>query len=170
MSSIEAKTDWNDITDESNWVEKEFNKVSIVKSDKPDQSDKLDKPDIKSVSKSVKKAEFKPIRPGKPDKPDRPDRPDRSDKPDKSDDKKKYFHHTPCWYLVHNFQCMQSECWFNHNPTIVKEHKLKRENKVCHLYRKCDKRCNKFHNMDELMELYTTVNSKLSAIESIVKT
>jgi hypothetical protein len=146
----------------------------IVKSDRPprpDKSDKSDKSDIddSSVAKITKKPLFKSstFKPVKPDKSD--DKPDnKSD--DNTEDKKKYYPHVPCWYLVHNFQCMQSECWFNHNPTIIKEHKLKRENKVCHLYRKCDKRCNKFHNMDELMELYTSVNSKLSAIESIIKT
>lgn len=137
------------------------------KIDKPDKSEKIDKPDKPEKTDKPVKSD-KTDKTVKSEKTDRPDKQEKHDRPDKQD--KKYYPHVPCWYLVHNFQCMQSECWFNHNPTIIKEHKLKRENKVCHLYRKCDKRCNKFHNMDELMELYTAVNSKLSAIESIIKT
>jgi len=83
--------------------------------------------------------------------------------------KKKYYPHIPCWFLVNSYQCKQTECWFNHNPELVKEHKQKRERKVCHMYLRCDKRCNKYHNMDELMELYNSANNKLETISSIMK-
>jgi len=91
---------------------------------------------------------------------------DRSDRSDRT----KYFPNIPCWYLVNSFQCKQANCYFNHNPTFIKTHKDKREHCVCHLYLKCKEKCNKFHNMDELMELYNSANRKLNAVDNIMKT
>ena len=161
--------DWNDIVENTVKSDKSSvsnpnkndNIVSITATSKPSRSVKTDKPD-------------------KSDKSDKPDKIDKTDKTDKTDNidttdttekpyKKKYYPHIPCWFLVNNYQCKQTECWFNHNPELVKEHKLKREHKVCHMYLKCKDRCNKYHNMDELMELYNSANNKLETISSIMK-
>lgn len=156
-----ATEDWNDIVENTeNTHQSRINNPN--KNDNTDRTDRTDRT-------------IKPGRTDKTDKPDKPDKPDKTDKTDKSETitqntyRKKYYPHIPCWFLVNNYQCKQTECWFNHNSELVKEHKLKRERKVCHLYVKCDKRCNKFHNMDELMELYNSANNKLETISSIMK-
>ena len=158
--------DWNDIVEDSDNIDKSGtnnpNKnddiVSTTSTSKPSRSAKADKPD-------------KSVKPNKSDKTDKPNKPDTTDTNDTTEKpyKKKYYPHIPCWFLVNSYQCKQSECWFNHNPELVKEHKLKREHKVCHMYLRCDKRCNKYHNMDELMELYNSANNKLATISSIMK-
>jgi hypothetical protein len=155
--------DWNDIVEDTDNIDKSGtnnpNKnddiVSTTTTSKPSRSAKADKPD-------------KPNKPNKPDKTDKTDTTDTTDTTEKPY-KKKYYPHIPCWFLVNSYQCKQSECWFNHNPELVKEHKQKRERKVCHMYLRCDKRCNKYHNMDELMELYNSANNKLETISSIMK-
>ena len=155
--------DWNDIVEDTDNIDKSGtnnpNKnddiVSTTTTSKPSRSAKADKPD-------------KPDKPNKPDKTDKTDKTDTTNTTEKSY-KKKYYPHIPCWFLVNSYQCKQTECWFNHNPELVKEHKQKRERKVCHMYLRCDKRCNKYHNMDELMELYNSANNKLETISSIMK-
>lgn len=155
--------DWNDIVEDTDNIDKSGtnnpNKnddiVSTTTTSKPSRSVKTDKPD-------------KSDKPNKPDKTDKTDKTDTTDTTEKSY-KKKYYPHIPCWFLVNSYQCKQTECWFNHNPELVKEHKQKRERKVCHMYLRCDKRCNKYHNMDELMELYNSANNKLETISSIMK-
>lgn len=153
--------DWNDIVENT----ENTHQSRINNPNKNDNTDRTDRTD-------------RTVKPGRTDKTDKPDKLDKLDKPDKTDKtetitqntyRKKYYPHIPCWFLVNNYQCKQTECWFNHNSELVKEYKLKRERKVCHLYLKCDKRCNKYHNMDELMELYNSANNKLETISSIMK-
>jgi len=152
--------DWNDIVEDTDNIDKSG-------TNNPNKND-----DIVSTTTTSK-----PSRSVKTDKPDKPDKSDKFHKTDKTDTtdttekpyKKKYYPHIPCWFLVNSYQCKQTECWFNHNPELVKEHKQKRERKVCHMYLRCDKRCNKYHNMDELMELYNSANNKLETISSIMK-
>jgi len=152
--------DWNDIIEDSvkngdNNLNKNDNIISITTTTKSSRNGKTDKTD-------------KFIRFVKTDKTDNTDNTDNTDTAEKSY-KKKYYSHIPCWFLVNNYQCKQTECWFNHNSELVKEHKQKRERKVCHMYLKCKDRCNKYHNMDELMELYNSANNKLETISSIMK-
>ena len=130
-----------------NWCDTVEESEIIEESKKTEKNDKLEKAD-------------------KTDKTDKTDRTDRSDRSDRT----KYFPNIPCWYLVNSFQCKQANCYFNHNPTFIKTHKDKREHCVCHLYLKCKEKCNKFHNMDELMELYNSANRKLNAVDNIMKT
>lgn len=152
--------DWNDSVENTDKIDKS-------RINNPDKDDNIDRTTTTSKpSRSVKT--------DKPDKYDKYDKSDKTDTTDKSDTtekpyKKKYYPHIPCWFLVNSYQCKQTECWFNHNSELVKEHKLKRERKVCHLYLKCKDRCNKYHNMDELMELYNSANNKLETISSIMK-
>lgn len=155
--------DWNDIVEDTDNIDKSG-------TNNPNKND-----DIVSTTTTSKPS--RSVKTDKPDKSDKPNKPDKTDKTDKTDTtntteksyKKKYYPHIPCWFLVNSYQCKQTECWFNHNPELVKEHKQKRERKVCHMYLRCDKRCNKYHNMDELMELYNSANNKLETISSIMK-
>ena len=121
-----------------------------------------EKKEVKTEKKEVKTEK-------KEEKTDKENNNEKKDKENKNE-KTKNFPHIPCWYLVNNFQCKQANCYFNHNPVFIKTHKDKREHCVCHLYLKCKEKCNKFHNMDELMELYNTANRKLNAIDNIMKT
>ena len=171
MSNISE--DWSDIVEENKEIVlKEDNTVKTVKKDKTVKNNKIDKNDnITRIDKSNRTDQYSGT-----DRTDKSKRTDQIDKTDKTDRtttentyKKKYYPNIACWFLVNNYQCKQTDCWFNHNPDLVKEYKLKRERKVCHLYLKCKDRCNKYHNMDELMELYNSANNKLETISSIMK-
>lgn len=151
--------------------------MSKTTEDWNDSVEDTDKNSIKNDNIDNTTTSTKSGRNGKTDRTDKSNKPEKTDKSDNTDstdtaekpNKKKYYPHIPCWFLVNNYQCKQTECWFNHNPELVKEHKQKRERKVCHMYLKCDKRCNKYHNMDELMDLYNSANNKLETISSIMK-
>ena len=151
--------------------------MSKTTEDWNDSVEDTDKNSIKNDNIANTTTSTKSSRNSKTDKTDKSNKFEKTDKTDNTDSadtaeksyKKKYYPHTSCWFLVNSYQCKQTECWFNHNPELVKEHKQKRERKVCHMYLKCDKRCNKYHNMDELMDLYNSANNKLETISSIMK-
>lgn len=151
--------------------------MSKTTEDWNDSVEDTDKNSIKNDNIANTTTSTKSSRNGKTDKTDKSNKFEKTDKTDNTDSadtaeksyKKKFYPHTACWFLVNNYQCKQTECWFNHNPELIKEHKQKRERKVCHMYLRCDKRCNKYHNMDELMDLYNSANNKLETISSIMK-
>lgn len=162
---------WCDTVEESEIIEKPDKTEKTDKFEKTDRTDKFEKTDKTERSKKSDKFE-KNDRTDSTDRTDRTVSTDRTNSTDKTDstERTKYFPYIPCWYLVNSFQCKQANCYFNHNSAFIKTHKDKREHSVCHLYLKCKDKCNKFHNMDELMELYNSANRKLNAVDNIMKT
>ena len=165
---------WCDTVEESEIIEKSDKTEKSEKTDKTEKTDKFEKTDRTDKTERSKKSDKfeKNDSTDSTDRTDRTDRTNRTNSTDKTDstERTKYFPYIPCWYLVNSFQCKQANCYFNHNSAFIKTHKDKREHSVCHLYLKCKDKCNKFHNMDELMELYNSANHKLNAINNIMKT
>ena len=93
---------------------------------------------------------------------------DNSDKKVMNTSDKKNYVSKPCWFALNNFECNKVGCTYNHNADFIKKAKENRDLEVCRLYRKCDKKCNKYHNMDELMELYKNLNNKMEGIKLLV--
>ena len=162
---------WCDTVEESEIIEKSDKTEKTEKPDKFEKTDRTEKTDKTEKTERSKKSD-KFEKNDSTDSTDRTDRTDRTNSTDKTDstERTKYFPYIPCWYLVNSFQCKQANCYFNHNSAFIKTHKDKREHSVCHLYLKCKDKCNKFHNMDELMELYNSANHKLNAVDNIMKT
>ena len=165
---------WCDTVEESEIIEKTDKTEKTEKPDKTEKTDKFEKTDRTDKTERSKKSDKfeKNDRTDSTDRTDRTVSTDRTNSTDKTDstERTKYFPYIPCWYLVNSFQCKQANCYFNHNSAFIKTHKDKREHSVCHLYLKCKDKCNKFHNMDELMELYNSANRKLNAVDNIMKT
>lgn len=75
----------------------------------------------------------------------------------------------PCWYILNNFQCFNENCKFSHTDKLINEHKQKREKELCRQFKKCEEKCNKYHNVFEIMDLYKETSNKLDIIKGIIK-
>lgn len=82
---------------------------------------------------------------------------------------KKSVNRQPCWYMLNNFKCCNENCKFSHDEKFVNEHKQKREIELCREFKKCSTKCNKYHNVFEIMDLYKDISNKLETIKGIVK-
>tara|TARA_Y100000389_G_C17173738_1_gene370465 strand:- start:223 stop:543 length:321 start_codon:yes stop_codon:yes gene_type:complete len=75
----------------------------------------------------------------------------------------------PCWYMLNNFKCCNENCTFSHDVKMINEHKQKREKELCKEFKKCQGKCNKYHNVFEIMDLYKDISNKLEIIKGVVK-
>ena len=82
---------------------------------------------------------------------------------------KRNFKQIPCWYMLNSYICKQENCRYNHNSDFIKNAKTKRVKEVCRQFLKCNEKCPKYHNADELMELYCSACITLESIKSILK-
>ena len=75
----------------------------------------------------------------------------------------------PCWYMLNSFKCCNENCTFSHDSKLISEHKQKREKELCKEFKKCEGKCNKYHNVFEIMDLYKEISNKLEIIKGVVK-